>query len=263
MQTSRGSIVDFRNLDVVRAGRPALQDIQLRVPLGEHVAILGANGSGKSTLIHVITREIYPERNPTTVCRLFDAARWNIFGLRHRLGIVSNDLAGAFARRMSGLEVVLSGFFSSIGLWPANAVTPGMESQARHALQLMEAGHLAERSVTEVSSGEARRLLIARALVHDPEALLLDEPTNSLDFRAAHEFREALSSLARAGRTILLVTHTVADVIPEIERVVLLKNGRIIQDGARRSVLTTEHLSALFGMPLRVEERDGKVWVSG
>lgn len=258
-----GSIVDFRQLDVLRGGRPALRGLNLQISLGEHVAIIGPNGSGKSTLIHVITREIYPEANPATVCRLFGAGRWNVFELRDRLGIVSNDLAAAFARRMTGLEVVLSGFFSSIGLWPANAVTSTMELQARRALELLEAQHLADRSVTEVSSGEARRLLIARALVHNPAALLLDEPTNSLDFRAAHEFREAVSSLARAGRTILLVTHAVADVIPEIGRVVLLKAGRISQDGPKEQVLTSEHLSALFELPLRVEERNGRFQIAG
>ena len=255
-------VLDFRNVSVHRGARPALHDVNLRIEAGEHVALLGPNGSGKSTLIQVISREIYPELNPATSCELFGETTWNVFQLRSRMGIVSNDLQATCARDITARELVLSGFFSSIGLWPANIVTEAMEQKARAVLELLEVPHLAERSLREVSSGEARRLVIGRALVHDPTALLLDEPTNSLDFRAAHELRTIVSKLAQAGRTIIMVTHTIADVLPEIGRVILLKDGRVVRDGSTESALTTQSLSQLYGMPLQVERRGAQhvIW---
>jgi iron complex transport system ATP-binding protein len=196
------------------------------------------------------------------VCRLFGQETWDVFDLRSRFGIVSNDLQAAYARPITAFEVILSGFFSSIGLWPAHRVTPAMETKARAILERLEVAHLADRPLREMSSGEARRLLIGRALVHDPIALLLDEPTNSLDFRAAHEFRAIVRKLAREGHTIVMVTHTIADVIPEITRAVLLKAGRIHRDGPVAELLSTPLLSELFDLPLRVVREEGRygIW---
>ena len=107
------------------------------------------------------------------------------------------------------------------------------------------------------SSGEAKRILIARALVHRPKALLLDEPSNSLDVFAQHELREILRKLASTGIGILLVTHHLADIIPEIDRVILLRGGRIVADGQKQDVLTAPILSDVFGLPVELSRREG------
>ena len=112
--------------------------------------------------------------------------------------MVSNDWMQMCTRDYSGFEIVLSGFFGSVGIWPYHTVTPEMERKAREVMELLEIPHLAERATNEMSSGEARRILIARALVHDPQALILDEPTTSLDLRATRELREILRKLAAA-----------------------------------------------------------------
>jgi iron complex transport system ATP-binding protein len=250
-------LLDFRHVTVLNGGKRGIHDVTLRITAGEHVAILGPNGSGKSTLIKTITRELYPLPTANHVCQLFGEDAWEVKELRKRLGIVSNDLQAWCARDITGFDLVLSGFFSSIGLWPAFVVTTDMVARARAVLEQLDAPHLGDRVLTEMSSGEARRLLIGRALVHDPVGLILDEPANSLDFRAAHEFREAVRRLARSGRTIVMVTHAIADVIPEIDRVVLLKEGGVVRDGPKGDVLTSASLSELFGLPLRVGESDG------
>jgi iron complex transport system ATP-binding protein len=251
-------LLHLRHVTVRRGDKDGLRDLDLDIHCGEHLAILGPNGSGKSTLIKVITRELYPLARPDLICRMFGQETWDVFELRSRFGLVSNDLQATYARPITAFEAILSGFFSSIGLWPAHQVTPAMEAKARSVMARLEVGHLAERSIGDMSSGEARRLLIGRALVHDPQALLLDEPTNSLDFRAAHEFREIVRKLAQEGHTIVMVTHTVADVIPEIGRVVLLKAGRIHGDGPVEQMLCAPVLSDLFEMPLRVERAEGR-----
>lgn len=234
-----------------------LHDICLRVAVGEHVAILGPNGCGKSTLVKTLTRECYPLARPETAVRLFGRETWNVFELRSLLGIVSNDFA--CSRSVSGLEVVLSGFFSSSAVWPHQHVTPEMEELARRALSQLEASHLAERDYEELSSGEARRVLIARALVHSPKALLLDEPSTSLDLFAQHELRDTMRRLAQAGIGILLVTHHLSDIIPEINRIILLKSGRVVADGPRKEILARQPIEKLFGVPVELSERHGYV----
>ena len=239
-------LLEFRDVTIMRGAKRALDSISLEIAEGEHAAILGPNGSGKSSLIKAITRECYPVQG--SCLRIMGREVWNVFDLRVMLGIVSNDLMATCTRDIKGREAVLSGFFSSIGLWPNHHVTPEMERKADEILELLEAPHLADRWVDEMSSGEARRILVGRALVHDPKALVLDEPTTSLDMRAAWELHQTLRKLAARGISIIMVTHHLPDLIPEIERVILLKEGRIYKDGPRREVLTAQSLSELFGM---------------
>ena len=251
------ALLDFQHISVMRGQKMVLEDITLRIRSGEHAAILGPNGSGKSTLIKAITRECYPLAAPGSSLKILGRDSWNVFELRPLLGVVSNDLMSTCTRDITGLEAVLSGFFSSIGIQPYHQVTPAMIEKSREVLDRLEAPHLADRFMDEISSGEARRILIGRALVHDPLALLLDEPSNSLDLHATLELRGILRKLAQAGTGILLVTHHLPDIIPEIDRVILLKNGRVFADGDKQKLLTAERLTDLFGLPVELARRDG------
>lgn len=251
-------LIEFENVSVQRGDRVVLDAINLAIGQGEHVAILGPNGSGKSTLIKVISRELYPLLKPEPwSLRILGRERWHLFELRNHLGLVSNDWMQMCTRDYSGYEIVLSGFFGSVGVWPNHKVTPEMEQKTRDVLHLLEIEHLAERSTNEMSSGEARRILIGRALVHDPQALILDEPTTSLDLHATHELREILRKLAAAGISLIMVTHHLPDIIPEMTRVVLFRNGRVFCDGPKHQVFHSETLSQLFGVRVEVFERDG------
>jgi iron complex transport system ATP-binding protein len=255
--SDRPPLLDFQHISVMRGEKTVLHDITLRIQAGEHVAILGPNGCGKSTLIKTITRECYPLARAGSSLHILGQESWNIFELRTLLGIVSNDLMGACTREITGLEVVLSGFFSSIGIQPYHHVTPALLKKAHEVLDLLDVPHLAERWMTEMSSGEARRILIARAMVHHPLALLLDEPSNSLDVHATLELRALLRKLAKSGTGILVVTHHLSDIIPEIGRVILLKDGRVFADGEKLGLLTTERLGEVFGLPVELATRDG------
>ena len=250
-------LIEFRNLTVYRDRTPVLRDFSLEIPAAQNVAILGPNGSGKSTLIKLMTRELYPVVAPGAELRLLGRDRWVLSELREHLGIVTHDLMATCTRRITGRELVLSAFFGSVGLWPHQTVTPEMERRAASALDLMEVGHLAPRYVNQLSSGEARRLLVARALAHGPAALVLDEPSNSLDLRACRELTDRLRVLAQRGTNVVLVTHHLADIIPEIERVVVLKDGAVHRDGRKQDVLTREVLTEVFGVTVEVEQRDG------
>lgn len=252
------ALIEFERVVVDRDRQRALDDVSFSIHAGEHVAILGPNGSGKSTLIHAITRECYPRFAPPRCrLRLWGKEQWNLFELRALLGIVTNDLVARCTQPYTVEETVLSGFFSSIGVWPNHEVTPLMRERAQAAMEFFEVSHLAARLMKELSSGEARRAVFARALVNDPKALILDEPTNSLDIRAQHEVRDAMRKLAARGVSVILVTHHLPDIIPEIDRVIALSQGRIVAEGTKREILTPRTLSSLFGVEVDVRETGG------
>src|SRR5271154_898132 len=252
-------LLDFRHITVWRGNSavPALDDVSLRINAGEHVCIFGPNGCGKSTLIKTITRECYPAVSRDSSIEILGKERWDIFQLRNLLGIVSPDLLGSCTTDATGRDVVISGFFSSTRIFPHHNPSAEMTKRAENALARVGVAHLAERPLTQMSSGEAKRTLIARALVHDPQTLLFDEPSNALDIAAQFQLRDVMRELAQSGLGILLVTHHVAEIIPEIERVVLLREGRILADGGKQEILTAEHLSSLFGVPVRLVQHDG------
>jgi iron complex transport system ATP-binding protein len=256
MSPSPPALIEMNNVSVIRGDNLALDRLSLRIGVGEHVCILGPNGCGKSTLIRTITRENYPLVRDDASMAILGQSLWNVFELRSLLGIVSPDLLAACTTDATGLDVVLSGFFSSTRIFPNHTPEPEQLRRAEAALARLNISHLANRAVAEMSSGEAKRTLIARALVHEPQTLLFDEPGNALDISGQVGLRETMRELTRAGLGILLVTHHVAEIIPEIERVVLMQRGRIVADGPKAEVLTSERLSGLFGVPVKLF-RDG------
>jgi iron complex transport system ATP-binding protein len=257
-------LLKMQSATVVKNGRRILDDITLTIRQGEHSVILGPNGAGKSSLIRLITRQDYPLAHPDgrPPLRIFGESLWNVFELRTQMGIISDELQVSYINRAMpgrtrGLDVVLSGFFASYGIYPHQTVTESMRARAYEALALMEATPLAEAYIETLSTGEARRLMIARALVTNPAALLLDEPTAGLDLPARQRFLGTLQNIARHGKTIILVTHRVEEIFPEINRVILLKQGRILLDGIKKEALTSKHLSALFEAPITVHQHHG------
>ncbi len=261
MSLTKDVLLKLDGATLVKGGRRILDGLSLEVSEGQHTAILGPNGSGKSSLIKLLTRQHYPlaradGRPPVSI---FGQGRWDIFALRRMLGIVSSDLHSEFTGfgGLTGREVVLSGFFAGLGLAAHHVVTDVMRDRARDTLALMDAEALADKPMEQMSTGEARRVLIARALVPDPRALLLDEPTTGLDIVARRRFLETLRRVAAGGKTILLVTHHVEEVLPEMGRVILMHEGRVFRDGPTPDVLTSESLSALYGVAIRVQRQGG------
>ncbi|KQC03525.1 MAG: molybdenum ABC transporter ATP-binding protein [Methanoculleus sp. SDB] len=256
-------LLEFAGVTVMIGGATILDSLSVTIREGEHLVILGPNGSGKSSFIRTITREYYPViRGDGVTFRVRGEDVWRIADLRSLLGIVSNDLQYTFTREITGRDVVLSGFFSSVGLF-RHEVTKAMEVKADEILRFLEIEHLKNRLMTEMSSGEARRFLIGRALVHEPKALILDEPTNSLDLHALHTFRTTLRKIARSGTGIIMVTHNLHDIIPEVTRVILMKEGRFCADGPKEEILTDENIGGLFSVPVYVREEEGWYYATG
>jgi iron complex transport system ATP-binding protein len=248
---------------VVREGSEILRIDRLTVADGEKVAVLGPNGSGKSTLVALLTRDIHPlarlERPPVL---LRGEELWALLDARALFGVVTNAWQELYNRPVTVRDAVLSGFFGSVGLTSFQRVTAAHEAAAGRAMAEVGIERLAERTMETLSTGEARRALIARALVHDPAVLVLDEPYAGLDPTARHHVGAAVRSLAAGGRGLLLVTHHIEDIPPEVTRVVMLKGGRLFADGPKELLLTGTRLAELFEVPVEVEERGGlyRIW---
>jgi len=254
-QTER--FLHLSHVNVARGENIVLHDINLSVNAGEHIAILGPNGCGKSTLIKTITCECYPIAEPDTEVSIFGRSRWDLTELKKRLGVVAPELPGRHTLTTTGRDAVLTGFFSSSTLWPNLTVTEEMRARADEILSLIDAELFRDKLVGHLSAGQQRRIMIGRALVASSKMLLLDEPSNALDLAAQADLRTLLRRLAQQGTGILLITHHVSDIIPEIERILMMKGGRIVADGPRSTLLTEQSLSDLFRTEVRLTERDG------
>jgi iron complex transport system ATP-binding protein len=261
------SFLHLENVNVARGENLVLHDINLTVATGEHIAILGPNGCGKSTLIKTITCECYPIAEPGTTVSIFGRQRWDLTELKKRLGVVSPELPGKPTLHTTGRDAVLTGFFSSSTLWPnlISSITPAMQTRTDEVLHQIDAVSLSNKLVGQMSAGQQRRIMIGRALVGSGSAtpdsttsmLLLDEPSNALDLSAQRELRNLLRTLAQQGTGILLITHQVSDIIPEIDRILMMKDGRIAADGPKSELLTGARLSHLFQTEVTLTEKDG------
>ncbi len=253
-------LLELEEAQVVRDGRAILDVDSFVVREGEHLALLGPNGAGKSTLIGLLTREIHPLWADPYPVRFRGERLVEIAQVRKLLGVVSSAWQDVVDVHLTVREVVLGGRFGSLGVPPhlRSGVTPIDFAAAERAMAELGIAHFADRDMTTLSTGEARRALIARSLVHDPAVLVLDEPAAGLDPSAAWHLRETVRELAEGGRTLVLVTHHVEDIVRQVERVVMLRDGGIVADGPSAELVTSERLSDLFGVPLTVESRDGE-----
>jgi len=253
------NLIDIENATIWRGSTRVFENLNLSIAQHERVAILGPNGSGKTTLLKSINRELYPVVKPNSRVRILGKDKWNVWELRKRIGVVSNDLHQRYTAATTALEVVVSGFHSSIGVHGtlAKQVTPDERQRAIATLTDLGIGQLQGTALQHMSSGQQRRCLLARALVHEPLTLILDEPTSGLDFAASFDYLERIRGLARDGRNIVIVTHHLNEIPPEVDRVILLQGGSVVADGDKQTVLTGEQLSRVYETPIKVAEVDG------
>lgn len=260
------SILEVRDVSLVRGSTTILNQLTVAISPGEHTALLGPNGSGKSTLLKLLMRRVYPSfvNGHAGTVKIFGETEWNVWDLRTRLGFVSSEVDQHFLVGRSGKLTaelaVLTGFFSSELEPDPDQVTPQMREAAAIALERMKMTRLANRPLGHMSTGERRRTLLARAIVHQPEALVLDEPTSGLDMRAQFQLLEDLQHIAQSGTTLILVTHHMHEVLPCIQRTVLLDQGEVAFDGSTEQAMANERLSKVFGCKLESQRSAKGYW---
>lgn len=252
-------LIEIRNATVWRGTTRVFDGLNLDIDRHERVAILGPNGSGKTTLLKLLNRELYAVAEPGSRVRILGRERGNVWELRKHIGVVSHDLQQRYTPSTTALQVVVSGFYSSIGVHGllAKRVTEPQRRAARRALAELGLAEMIDRRLSEMSTGQQRRCLLARALVHRPDTLILDEPTAGLDFSACFDYLARLRKLAETGTNLVIVTHHLNEIPTVVDRVVLLHQGRVVADGKKAEILTGERLSQVYSTPIRVTEIDG------
>jgi iron complex transport system ATP-binding protein len=258
-ELSRPWLIEFRNATIWRGNTRVFDNLNLAIAQHERVAILGPNGSGKTTLLKTINRELYPVIADDAFVRILGRENWNVWELREQIGVVSHDLHDRYTPSISALEVVVSGYFSSIGVHGtlAGRVTAEQIERAEATLAMLGIGSLRDTPLGLMSTGQQRRCLLGRAMVHMPTTLILDEPTAGLDFTASFDYLARIRRLADKGHNIVIVTHHLNEIPPEIDRVIVLKDGSVVADGAKSEVLTETLLSGVYETPVRIARLDG------
>jgi iron complex transport system ATP-binding protein len=250
-------IIEIKNATVYRGQHRVFDNFSLALELGCNTAILGPNGAGKSTLLKLLSRELYPVEREDSYVHIFGKDRWDVWELRSRFGIVSHELQQQYVGNARGLNVILSGYYSSIDTAWHHQFSDEDQARAYRLMDMLGVADLKQRMFGEMSTGEQRRFLLGRALINDPGTLILDEPTSGLDLRACFQYLDIIRRLMRDGKTIILVTHHIHEIPPEISHVVLLKNGAVSVQGRKIEILTEKYLSALFEVPVTLVQANG------
>lgn len=251
------NLIDIQNATVYRGETRVFDGFSLSIDQSENTAIIGPNGAGKTTLLKVLNRELYPVYEPESRVRILGRERWNVWELRRSLGVVSHDLQTHYLGYVRGVEVVLSGYYASVGVYDYQSFDEAQVENAWRIIRWLGVDDIADRVFSTMSTGQQRRFLLGRALIHEPRHLVLDEPTGGLDLKATFQYLAVIRRLMQEGRTILLVTHHIHEIPPEINRVILMSRGKIVGDGAKAAMLTDERLSRLFDVPIHVVSANG------
>lgn len=253
-QQSATKLIEVNDAVVRREGKTILSIGSFTLEEGRSVAILGPNGSGKSTFVDLISRETFPLHREIPPVLFRGKHNRTLEEIKQQIGFVSASMQDQIAVHLDALEVVEGGFFGSLGVPKRFSVSESQRDAAFDVMQELGIADLAEQDMLTLSTGQARRVLVARALVHDPDVLVFDEPCTGLDPNGMYYVRKSMSSVIDAGKSVVLVTHYPEDIVPEIDRIVLIKDGRIIADGTREQLLAPQSLSMLFDLPVTAFE---------
>lgn len=256
-EPSETPLFQIHDARVVRSGKTILHVQDFTLYEGEHVALLGPNGAGKSTFIQLLTREIAPLWREEPPVRFRGQARPRLDEVRRTLGIVSSTMNDQIRVHLPVIEIVMGGLYGTVGMPLRMEATRSDHDLAQDALEELGIGDIANRDVMTLSTGQVRRVLVARELVRDPEVLIFDEPCTGLDPEGMYHVRQTMSMLAEEGRSLILVTHYPEDIVPAIERVLLIKDAEIFADGPKEKLITSEVMSELFGVPLIASSSEG------
>lgn len=253
------AVIELQGIVLYRGDTVILSDVAWRVEEGQHWAIIGANGSGKTTLLNVVSGYLWPSAGTVKVLgETF--GRTDIRALRRRIGWVSTFLREMTPSHERALSMVLSGRTAGIGVY--DSATEEELDRARQLLDRVGCGHRANHRFVTLSQGEQQRVMVARALMAEPELLILDEVCAGLDLAARESFLELLSDLAvgEQAPTMVFVTHHIEEIVPSFTHVLALAQGRVLRAGPKAEVLTGPVLSSAFGIALEVAESGGRYW---
>jgi iron complex transport system ATP-binding protein len=256
-----GHVLEMNNINWIRDGKQVLTDINWKIEEGQHWALFGLNGSGKTTLLNMLNGYIWPTSGHIQVLG-HNYGEVDLRELRKSIGWVSSSLQVKLHATEKAQNLVVSGKYASIGLYD-NPTEEDFE-RAITLMKQLRCGHLIDRSYTTCSQGEQQKLLIARALMANPKLLILDEAANGLDFISKEGLLDSIHELAQQEQAphMLYVTHHTEEILPMFSHTLLLRRGEVFKSGTTEEMMSGECLSQFFEMPVAVDRRNGRSWLS-
>ncbi len=251
----------FKNLNVWVGKRQILSNISIHIKFGENIVILGPNGSGKTTFLRLINRSIYPVESGKSSIKLFNKENINIWDLRRRVGFLFREMEERVNSKVSLYDLIGSGFTGTFNSSNSRFLSEENINRIERLLVELNLEDIRNEDFHLLSEGQKRRSLLARALVYEPEILVLDEPFSNLDIKSNSIFNKILERLNNKSVNIIYVTHSLESILPQTNRVLLIKNGKIIRDGTPENLLTSEILSNLYNISIKVIKQ-GNYWRS-
>ena len=252
------AVVELSRVSIKRGGALLLDGIDMVVRGDERWVVIGPNGAGKTTLLQILAAQMHPTAGTATLLGE-TLGQVDVFELRPRIGLTSAALAEKIPPDERVVDVVVSASYAVLGRWREDYQAMD-HARARRLLKQLRVDHLARRTFGTLSEGELKRVQIARALMTDPELLLLDEPSAGLDLAGRESLVDTLSRLAddEDAPASVMVTHHVEEIPRATTHAMLLQRGRVVAQGPIATVLTSEHLTAAFGLALEVDVHDGR-----
>ena len=248
--------LELKNINIYYDQKNIINNINLSLETGQNTVLIGANGSGKSTLIKSITRLKYPIYEKNSHLKLFNSTKINIWELRSKIGFVCTELDLRMKHNMTITDVIMSGLQGTFGLLNKETITSEQTKRLEKVMKLLNI-NVSNKYYCELSDGQKRKVLLARALINQPVILILDEPTTMLDIKSSYSFLNDLRQLSKEKVTIFYTTNNIENIIPEINRIIFLKKGIIIADGEPSKVMTSENISNLYDYNLNIISKNG------
>ncbi len=244
--------LELKNIDAYVQNTKIFSNLNLSLYYNENVIILGPNGAGKTTLVKLIDKTIYPVIKNNSYLRFFDQKNISLWEVRSQIGFVSKEISNRIPHNASGIEVISSGFLGRNSLRNSHPIDKVQNQIVHEIMQMLSIVHLGVACYGSLSDGEKRILIIARALINNPQILVLDEPLINLDIRSRFQILNILGKLYHQNTTIIQVTHDLDNISKKITRVLLLKGGKIIKDGSPNQCLKSDILSKVYETPIEV-----------
>lgn len=250
-------MIRLSDIYFIREERNILDNVQLEVRKGEHWVILGRNGSGKTTILELINGYEFPSRGKVEVLGN-RYGQCDVREVRRKIGYISQSLFEKLNLSDPVWEVVATGEYAFLRFY--QTIEPAVIDKAVAYLRKLGLGHVIEQSLGTLSQGERKKVMLARALMTNPEILILDEPCSGLDL---YEREKLLADITEMGKdmTVLYVTHHLEEMIPLFTHIALIENGRLIAAGAKKEVLTSDNLMKVFQVPVEIEWFKDRPWI--
>ncbi|MFC5711857.1 ABC transporter ATP-binding protein [Thalassorhabdus alkalitolerans] len=263
MKKSNDSMIELKDITVKIQGKTLLEHFEWTISHGEHWGLLGLNGSGKTTILKLITGFLWPTKgNVTVLGNKFGQV--NVQEVRKKIGWVSDALDDRYRAKPgdTALEIAASGKYGSIGIY--SPLSRQEYLNAKEALSLFGMEPAEEKVFYQLSQGEKRRVMLARAWLAEPDLLLLDEPCSGLDVKAREDLLSRLESLSKEPNSpaVIYVTHHVEEILPFVTHMQLIKNGTSAGNGRKEEVITSSNLTNTFDVPCEIEWKDNRPWLS-